>query len=395
MKESLPLNPLTQLTKDDLQRFIRDFVSYHLSALRGGSAPDFSEEDHTRRFSEAPFFMDSLELVTLTGMICDSFFVQETGLEDLFLARPSIEQWSELLLKSLGVYHDSMRFFSSGSQGKPAAARHRGEDLGLELEHLSELITRQTTPGRIVSMVPSNHIYGSIFTLFLPKKLGVPMERHNDISGKLRKGDVIIAIPTWIAQWRSRAISLPEDVLVVSSTAPLDDELSHWLNHRNAAFLEIYGSSETAGVAYRNTPGSLFTLFPYWKRISESIIQRDHSSETYDLPDHIQWQDSRHFTPSGRKDRLVQINGINVNPEQIAEKFRSHPDVKDAAVRSFQTSVGSRLKIFIRTLSENPDLEASLRDWASRQLPPHQRPARYTFGSQMPKNSMNKQTDWE
>lgn len=387
-------NPLSHLTKVQLQKFIRDFLSYHLSSLRGGSALEISEDDLSQKFTGSPFFMDSLELVTLTGMICDSFRVQETGLEDLFLARPSILQWSELLEKSLELYNGEFNFFSSGSQGKPESTLHRSEDLAEEVGFLAELVSRQLTPRRVISLVPSNHIYGAIFTIFLPQQLGIPVQRVQDISGKLKEGDVVVTIPSLVTQWETRSLSFPRNVLVISSTAPLENRLSQWLTNRGASFLEIYGSSETAGIGYRDTPAAPFTLFPYWERISGTVIQRSSTPKAYPIPDVIQWQDDLRFFPGGRKDRFVQINGINVSPSEIAERFRSHPDVEDAAVRSFSSSVGPRLKIFIRTLRDTDGLEAVLRDWSSRNLPSHQRPAHYSFGTEMPKNSMDKPSDW-
>jgi acyl-CoA synthetase (AMP-forming)/AMP-acid ligase II len=43
----------------------------------------------------------------------------------------------------------------------------------------------------------------------------------------------------------------------------------------------------------------------------------------------------------------VQVAGVNVWPQRVAEALRAHPDVLDAVVRPMRADEGERLKAFV------------------------------------------------
>ena len=92
---------------------------------------------------------------------------------------------------------DEICFRTSGSSGAPKTCRHSLAGLWQEAAELAALF-----PGtrRIVGLVPSHHIYGFLFTVLLPRALGLEPEAFVDLRGsspgavarQLRTGDLVV-----------------------------------------------------------------------------------------------------------------------------------------------------------------------------------------------------------
>ena len=176
-------------------------------------------------------------------------------------------------------------------------------------------------------MVPAHHIYGFIFTALLADELDVevwPGERASPghIARTLRPGDLVVSFPErWI--WLERSIpEWPPDVVGVTSTAPCPDGLVAALRERGLArMVEIYGSSETAGIAWRDEPEAAYALMPQWHFAADSETEPSslvHATGSRAvLPDRVERVGSRAFRLRGRIDGAVQVGGINVYVERI------------------------------------------------------------------------------
>jgi 4-coumarate--CoA ligase len=388
--------------------FIIDFITYQLSSLRGGQSilplmPGNSEEAEAKitPFTKAPWFMDSLELVTLSGMIAEVFHVREVGIEDMLLAQPTVDGWTEVLETSLAHYDQKLTFFTSGSTGTAKAVTHNTALLREEVATLAGMVRELIpgTPKRILSTVPRNHIYGFLFTIMLPLELDIPVTRISGLTMNLEDGDILITIPNLLQLWWQNQSTPPEHGLIVSSTAPLGAELASWLDTGRVAWMEIYGSSETAGIAHRTSADPYFTLLPYWTPGKDSqSLERPGLDAPVPLPDLVDWNGPSKLRPMGRQDQAIQVGGINVFPTSIAQSLESLPEIAAARVRGFQTPAGTRLKAFLvprQTSIPHQELETRVRQWASEHLPAASRPGVYTIGVKIPQNSMGKDSDWE
>ncbi|MDR2605013.1 MAG: hypothetical protein LBC55_06655, partial [Desulfovibrio sp.] len=116
------------------------------------------------------------------------------------------------------------------------------------------------------------------------------------------------------------------------------------------------------------------------------------------LPDRLVWRDERHFEPRRRKDKAVQVAGINVFPEQVAEVLRGHPQVADCAVRLMRPEEGGRLKAFVvprQDLVAVTRLMRELRRLITDRLEPAARPKSIRFGKRLPRTASGKAADWD
>jgi 4-coumarate--CoA ligase len=201
----------------------------------------------------------------------------------------------------------------------------------------------------------------------------------------------------------------PAGVHGVNSTGPCPPGLLSGLLERSLErMVEVYGSSETGGIGWREDPGDPCRLLPHWTLTEggESLVRHlpDGSfGEPISAPDHLVPIPGG-FALGGRRDHAVQVGGVNVFPERVAEIIRSHPDVSDCEVRLMRPDEGGRLKAFVvleelenRAREANGDVRQERQElelWLRQTLSAPERPVSPTFGESVPRNEQGKISDW-
>ncbi|MBD3307433.1 AMP-binding protein [candidate division KSB3 bacterium] len=394
------------LSYDQLYRIVADLVSAELSTLRGQTR----EEAQLKGGPQADLLgtTDSLERLELAAAVNAMFQLHKTGLEDALLRYRRLSKWVEIVERCWQEHHEEITFLSSGSSGRPKHCPHQLVLLLQEVQTLAAIFADRT---RILAMVPAHHIYGFLFTLLLPHVAEVPVidGRYlaiGTLAQTLKPGDLIVSFPANWAYLQRSLPCFPSDVWGVTSTAPCDAGLIHALREQGLTqMIEVYGSSETAGIGSRTMPDSPYTLFPYWQRSATqeegtfSLIRTlpdGTSSNDFQPPDLLEWHSERTFSPVKRLDNAVQIGGINVYPQRVAQKILTHPKVKACAVRLFTLPATDRLKAFIVPVDgiDEATFRAELEAWLSQHFAAPEKPVRLTFGSELPHNHLGKLTDW-
>ncbi len=344
---------------------------------------------------------DSLELLWLTSATSEMFNLYEAGEHDALLRAERFGEWIDVVGRAVARSDARVRFATSGSTGKPKRCAHSLDDLDTEARYLAEVFADRS---RVFAFVPAHHIYGFIFTALLPERLTAavvePSRAVQELS-TLRRKDLIVGFPErWM--WLERTIGgWPDGVAGVTSTAPCPRDLIGMLVEQGlAGMTEVYGSSETAGVATRTWPDAHYRLMPHWTFADkgDAGIARiaDAAGRCFELSDVVEHAADGCFTITGRHDGIVQVGGVNVSPGSVAAALRERPGVKDAAVRLMRPDEGLRLKAFIVVQHgwREHDLRLDLDSWIERALEPAARPRALTFGQQLPTNEMGKAVDW-
>lgn len=362
-----------------------DWLSFHLERLRPGSPPAGVSWDTP--LTAAPYFLDSLELVTLAGQAADSFQMRTAGLEDYLLARRTLNDWKELILESWSRSDQpALQFATSGTTGPPAYHTHLLSHLEEEVEFFRGLL--DPPPLRILSTVPTQHIYGFLFGALLPAALEIPGLRVSPEAPRWKSGDLVIAHPLPLTLWRRRNLDLPKDIRIITSTGALEQEEWAWLRENRVFTMEIYGSSETAGVGFRSAPASPYTLLPWWSPLKEGDqlnLMRSGLSQAPALPDLLEWEEPRKFLPRGRKDRAVKIGGRLVSTEAVTRTLNNHPQVSQVRLKVIDTPMGPRFQALV--VPEGTLSETALREWAAQHLESAARPASYLFMDRLPEKN--------
>lgn len=390
-----------------LQRMVADLLAAELALLRPGrqlQAPPWPVALDLRRDLGA----DSLELMGLASALETQLHLHGTADVPL-LTRTRLADWLDAARAGLDADGSALTFRTSGSSGAPKPCTHPLALLWQEVEALAVLL-----PGRrrIVSLVPAHHIYGFLFTVLLPRRLGIDavcdLRGHAPaaLAAQLAAGDLVIGYPDFWRAFGQAAGQLAPDVVGVTSTAPCPPAVARAaLGTGLARLVQVYGSSETAGVGWRDEAEGDYTLFPYWARALQADAQADGlvrqrpdgTSQPALLQDRLAWRADGRFQPDGRIDQAVQVGGVNVFPGYVADVLRLHPAVLEASVRRMRLDEGERLKAFVVVragVTADAALQAGLHAWLSERLTAPECPAAYSFGPRLPRGASGKLADW-
>ena len=391
-----------------VRRLACDVIAGQLASLRPGWVGDTGWCDDSRHLVR-DVGLDSLELVSVASALSELLHLHESGIEDALLARPVIREWTAIACDGLESYSASLTFRTSGSTGVPRRCGHSLAALWQEVETLAPSLFADRA--RVLLAVRTHHIYGFLFGVLLPRVLGIPSSRIVDLRQALpaslgataRDGDLVIGYPDFWRAVAQGAAPLPAGVVGVTSTAPCPDDVALGVEAAGLATLvQVYGSSETAGVGVRTDHRQPYTLLDFWRRLADdaSALDRvapDGTSSTIALPDRVEWQGARTFIPVARVDDAVQVAGVNVHPDRVRRCLLEHPAVSDASVRLMLPSEGQRLKAFV-VLRAGYDGDAGVRDdldrWMSGRLSAPERPRALTFGQAIPVSASGKLADW-
>ncbi len=387
---------------DALERFVGDLLAAELRRIRPDRSPP-AMSGRSMRF-EADAGIDSLERLKLATALAEAVRLERSGIDDNLLAEPTLGAWFDIVARGLDAYSAELIFRTSGSRGRPKWCPHLLAELEAEVDRLARLLP---SGGRVMSAVPSHHIYGFLFTILLPARLDaltvdVRAQAPGALAGRLRAGDVVIGYPEFWSSFARTADGALRGVTGITSTAPCPPEVARGVTAAGLErLIEVYGSSETAGIGWRDAPEAAYALFDYWQRgDADDLLVRSLVSgarATVNVPDRLIWEDARHVRPAGRRDGAVQVGGTNVFPQHVRSVLEAHPEVASAAVRLMLPDEGERLKAFVVPREPDADVDALRRDldsWLAARLSSSEQPKSIVFGALLPAGALGKDADW-
>lgn len=393
--------PLASLSAEALRRVIVSIAAEERARISGckNEPAIWAGWNDDTRFDEDGAGFDSLAKLHLISRVSEFFHLHEAGIEDYLLVRPSLGEWVALIGEAGRMAGNRVTFRSSGSTGTPSTQTHEVRTLVEEVAAHAALLPGVT---RIVSLVPPHHIYGFLFSVLGPCLAARPvfdarLTAPPGLVRRLRPGDAVVATPFLWDLALSSGLAWPEAVLGITSGAPAPRAI--W--HRAAAagldrFVEVFGSSETAGLGWRSRAEDPFALFDNLCWRAEDPHPR-RGVDYVEPPDHLERVGPRSFVPKGRRDGVVQVGGVNVLPTKVAAWLCAFDGVADATVRLSHDAADARLKAFVvpgQGVSAQ-DLDIRIRARMQDDLSPPERPVRIDFGAALPRNAVGKLVDWE
>ena len=377
------------LNRSDIERIILDFFRTETARTQADALAVFETQ------SAEDFFAQVSPAVAQTVF-------EKTAIFFGYSPRPfsSLDLMTDYAYASF-LKNQQIVFLTSGSTGTPKQCPHSADMIA---EEAYGVATEFEGVKRIISLVPSNHLYGFSFTVALPHALKIPVISMPALPTQpwntlLQEGDLVVGFPLFWKYFLKCKHTFPPGVSVLTSTAPCKDEVIEGLYTAGAKKLtEIYGASEMGAMARRNHAKTPFELFPFWE-ISlledQPQIKRKSQEKWSLLPDQVEIVSERTFFPVKRTDACVQVAGINVYPKHTEEVLREHPAVKDCRVRLMRPDEGERLKAFI-VLNEGFTQEtlSDIRAFLSQKLTVHEVPRAFSFGEQLPVSALGKDADW-
>lgn len=233
-------------------------------------------------------------------------------------------------------------FFTSGSTGTPVSVPKTANQLFAEANYLVRRfeVTRDDV---IVSSVPSRHVYGFLFSVMVPmvSQCLVVDERPQypaSVGHSCTTNGATIFVST-PAQLRVIAghVLLPSVRIVFSSGAALQPETRRALETDGLLACEIFGSTETGGIATREAEGP-WTPFEVCEVQQTDDGHLSVKSPFLEVPDEFYVcndlieVEGDHFHALGRSDDIIKVGGKRVSMAFIKDTILKQPGVDDCAI---------------------------------------------------------------
>ena len=235
--------------------------------------------------------------------------------------------------------------FTSGSTGTPLPHRKSwGPLVACVREEAKRFGLARGAPCAIVATVPPQHMYGFessvLVTLcngyalcaerpFYPADIAAVLER-------VPRPRVLVSTPVHLRALLGSGIVLPQTDLIVSSTAPLAEQLAVETEQRfHTELLEIYGSTETGQIAARRpTQSPEWRLWPGVTLALEgdtTWAQGGHIEQPTRMCDVLESTGEGRFLLHGRLTDLVNVAGKRSSLAYLNHHLNSIPGVEDGA----------------------------------------------------------------
>ena len=244
--------------------------------------------------------------------------------------------------------------YTSGSTGKPKAVPQRMTEFEADNAFIISKWAKEFTSRKLVTTVSQHHIYGFLFGSSLPFTLGVPFRRTRitfpeEFETLNDEEYMIITTPAFLKRTIEVEEKLPlKNPWIFTSGGACTPEVA---SRTETVFgfcpLEVYGSTETSGIAYRqqNKDGLKFTPFDNAKlwlgddgclRIVSPYIKNPEGFATADLAEFF--EDGR-FILKGRSDSIVKIEEKRISTTEVENRLLESGLVLDVKVVALQNEI--------------------------------------------------------
>lgn len=248
------------------------------------------------------------------------------------------------------ILDGALEFWTSGSTGEPKRVPRSLAQAEAEVAMLERTFGHLLPAGPVVGTVPHQHIYGCLFRLLWPLSAGRPflVEPAGDPGGFLRAlagpEVTLVASPAHLSRL-PRLLDL-EDLrvppgVVFSSGGPLSGaDAAVWRRRVPAGVVEIYGSTESGGIAWRNQGDDPASAD--WTPCDDTAVAFEAGALVVSsfragplplrLEDAAEPAADGRFRLLGRLDRIIKLAEKRISLPELEAALEAHPWVARAAV---------------------------------------------------------------
>ena len=344
---------------------------------------------------------------------------------DIFLPNPTEQHMRDGKTLSCVELDDNkkvLEIYTSGSSGEPQAIDKALFQIAEEINNLQALWSNYGRGAMFFSSVSHHHIYGMLFKVFWPLAAGYQFdsdlcETLDDIPRRLSPEQqfVLISSPSHLsripernhwAQLSTRCAAVFSSGAPLSLAASLDTKLK-----LDFTPIEVYGSSETGGIATRQQQADVDVLWQPVPGIQLSLEDNTgclqirsrylppmQGNQWYLTSDRVRIIDNNQFRLLGRVDRIVKIEGKRISLTAMEKRLETHDWVEQVKLVVLQrnrteigavvvlTELGNRRQTELGKRKINIALRGHLLDQFERAVVPR----RWRFPVQLPFDKQGK-----
>ena len=244
--------------------------------------------------------------------------------------------------------------FTSGSTGKPKAVPQRMKEFEEDNAFIISKWLDKIQARKFVSTVSQHHIFGFLFGFSLPFATGTPFRRKRiefpeEFEELTDEKYLIVATPAFL----KRTVGIVEkldmhDTWIFTSGGAVSPELAVKTNEVFGIYpLEVYGSTETSGIAYRmqDKDGLVWTPFDNAKiwlgddgclRIISPYIKDPAGFATADMAEMLE---NGKFLLKGRSDSIVKIEEKRISLTEVENRLIESGLIEDVKVIALSNDI--------------------------------------------------------
>lgn len=301
-----------------------------------------------------------------------------------------------------------VHLFTGGSTGTPRIWSKTVRNLMAETFYLQQKYDF-SPEDRVVATVGTYHIYGLLYSLLVPLAAsgavapGTP-SFPAEIEAVVRQNaaTVLISVPAHYRALNGFTWS-PDSLRLAFSSAGMlarkDNEA--FTRQTGVPVVEIYGSTETGGIAARNRASGEEDFTPFdtvdLKIEQEAILVRsdhlapdltDHGRRYFRMADRATGRRDGRFSLLGRSDGIVKVGGKRVDLEAVRQVLKRHAQVAEAQVIALPVGRARENQI-VAVVEGCPDA-SELDDLLQASLEPYARPRRVKIVDKIPVTTAGK-----
>jgi len=259
-------------------------------------------------------------------------------------------------LPAINADNTNILMYTSGSTGKPKVVSQRLTEFENDNLFILSKWGEEWLSRKVCSTVSQHHIYGLLYGILLPFTAGVPFRRRRietpeEFENLVNEPYMIITVPAFL----KRAAEFKAVESKNSSREPSMGLTSPWIYTSGGALekelaakteklfgfwpLEVYGSTETSGIAWRFSSNG-----PEWTPFDNAAINLNDEGclvirspyiknpEGFLTSDLAQIFPDGRFILNGRADSVVKIEEKRISLTEIEERLRQCDLVADVCV---------------------------------------------------------------
>lgn len=242
----------------------------------------------------------------------------------------------------------TLTLLTSGSTGQPQAIRKQLWQFQREIESLEQQWGAELTTAQVLTTVSHQHIYGLLFKILWPLTSGrcfyskTCLSPESLLKAAHEQASIWVASPAQLKRLDQYSpwSEISHLKAIFSSGGTLDIEVAKQIQHHSGLqLIDIYGSSETGGIAWRKP-----ALDHRWQPFSGINIVPNHQQHLLyspylpaDIPcllnDQLKMDEDGRFSLLGRNDRIVKIEEKRLSLNELEQALQQSDSVSLAHCR--------------------------------------------------------------
>jgi len=242
-----------------------------------------------------------------------------------------------------------VNFFTSGTTGKPKIIKQCLKEFEVDNRNILSKWGEEFYSRRLCSTVSQHHIYGFLFSILLPFTAGIPFRRDMiHVPAEFEKFTdteyFIITVPAFLQRAVEMetplSLRLKSPCILASGGFLFPDVAQKTFNVFGVWPLEMYGSTETSGIAWRQqNQGPMWTPFGNAElSVNEDsclVVRSGYIKDPsgfFETADLVKMLPDGRFILMGRLDSVVKIEGKRISLPEVENRITESGLVSDVCV---------------------------------------------------------------